>query len=308
MKTMFISLLSVLLSVSTALSAAIGEKGSSNEKIIAIPLKSNCSSPLFLTLHSGKNVDNKPNVAGLAATVMNEVKPSATQVRRWRLEDCDNFNLAQMNHVLQFYPLVQVICEKQGLIIYPEALDETSLGPHSTSKSWRETFGREFFFKEFMIKTNESETSHKYPLAQCTEFSDEMGLATTEVRITISGSAKGGPELSYGAPIPYFGLNSAVGASHGVTGSMYISHGCNQKQALARPFISLKTLSLTISTRRWTVRPSRKNFIKKTSWNKIPFTALSSKAPVVSCVSELYVPGVCSWDMENSKVIFSHPN
>lgn len=263
----------------------------------SIPMSNkNCSTKSFLNIEPVRSSAEKLDNSVFAAAVESDIYQSTSQVRQWRVADCDNFSRQQMSMVLKYYPFVQVVCEEQGLLLYPSVLDQTPTGPQAKGggllfQSWTTTY----HFKEFKIEIEGRETSLTLPLAHCITFSDEAGPATTEVRLTISAFFKGGAGLSGGVPIPFFGIESGFGTSVGTTGSVYINHACNRKTASVRPFISLKKYELTIRTREWKVKPNRRQFIVRQDWEENELTVLSRRAPVLSCVSELYVPDVCGW-------------
>lgn len=233
------------------------------------------------------------------ATVLSPTRKSTLEVKHWRIANCDDFNSRQMEVVLKYYPYVEVACEEQKSILYPVILDETPTGPREQAKPSRFlVMPQTYRFKELKIEPETKETSLKIPLANCIAFSHEEGPASTEVRLTIAAGPSISPGMSGGIPVPYFGISSGLGLGLGVTASIYVNHACNRKTAAVRPFISLTTIKLRLSTRVWKVSPYRYNFIKRLEWEEDELILFSQRAPVLSCVSELYEPGVCGWPSE----------
>lgn len=242
------------------------------------------------------------NITAFHASVLSPKPKSTIEVKHWRIANCDDFNSRQMEAVLMYYPYVEVLCEEQKSILYPEILDETPTGPREQAKPSRFLIKpRSYLFKEVKIESEAEETSLMMPLANCIAFSHEEGPATTEVRLTISAGASISPGMSGGVPVPYFGISTGLGLGLGVSASIYVNHACNRKTAAVRPFISLTTIELRVSTRVWKVSPYRHNFIKKLEWDEEEIMLFSRRAPILSCVSELYEPGVCGWPSEPLK-------
>lgn len=261
-----------------------------------IPLEDENGTPNYIKIENVNTTSLPTNIEGFSAAVVKHNRETPPRVKHWTISDCESFSKQQMAAVIRYYPYVEVVCEKQNSLFYPAALDDSPTGPKQPDATdWYLTKLTSYRFKEFKIEVEAEETSLKMPLAQCIAFSHEEAPATTEVRLTIAGSPKVTPGVGGGMPIPYFGINSGFSAGLGITASIYVNHACNGKTAPVRPFISLTTIKLRICSRQWKVNLHRYNFIKKLEWEEGEFTLLGRRAPLLSCVSELYEPGVCGW-------------
>lgn len=248
---------------------------------------------------------------GFSAAVTENPERNGRHVKQWRIQNCDTFTQAQMEAVVGSYPYVQVYCEAQSLILYPASLDGIQSSRFKYLPKLLGMLGT-YYFREFRIKAVSNDTALIMPLALCLSFSNEQSAARTEVRLALSVSPRLGGSGTGGIPFPMFGINSGLGAELGVGGSVYVNHVCNRRQAAVRPFISIRVMNLTVSTRDWTVKMHSKKFIEKLKWVDENYTVMSRRAPIVSCVSELYVPGVCTWasrpiDGERLKAIRRRP-
>lgn len=261
-----------------------------------IPIEENSGKMNYITIEWVNTTSLPAKLEGFSAAVVKHDSETPPRVKHWTISDCESFSREQMAAVIRYYPYVEVVCEKQNSLLYPSVLDDSPTGPKQPDATdWYLTKLTSYRFKEFKIEVEAEETFLKMPLAQCVAFSHEEAPATTEVRLTIAGSPKVTPGISGGMPIPYFGISSGFTAGLGVTASIYVNHACNGKTAPVRPFISLATIKLRICSRQWKVNFHRYNFIKKLEWEEDEFTLLGRRAPVLSCVSELYQPGVCGW-------------
>lgn len=208
----------------------------------------------------------------------------ALNVKRKSVADCDKITLKQVKAILKDYPQVLVLCEKQKSVLYPSILDQEFETVPKT---------KVFNFTEVAAKVSTDHGAIQFPLAPCLTFPYLEGTGVVEVRVTVGVGSGGSLEIGGGYPFPWFGVNAATSVAVGSSGSIYVDHTCSTNLTGVRPLLSIATVQTQIKARQWQLADQKK-FAQKSKWYKSKNKLLTDDAPLISCVSESYVPGICN--------------
>lgn len=245
---------------------------------------------------AGMNVAVAPMMVNAASDARKGVKlyyrSQQIHVRKTKLSNCDTMTPKQVQDILKDYPNVLVICDKQNSILYPSVLDED--GYKSSKKS------NANLFTEVSVSAGRREAPIQIPLLKCLYFPNS-GTGAVEVRVTTGGGISGSIDGGVSIPIPSFGISAQVGTGAGVSGSVYVDHACNTNLSGVRPMLTLSTFNTTVKTRNWVLSDKNRKAVQKGKWQQQELTLLTGNAPMVSCVSEDYVSGVCEWTEQSIK-------
>lgn len=241
-----------------------------------------------------KNTGDVPNRKFKATAVKSGFEPNV-ETQKIPIWDCDQITPDEVRTAIEEYPAVEIYCEQQNSIVYPSVLDgaeEVRYGPFLGLQTYK--------FTEFAIERVDNTSSLKIPLALCMDHLSAQSTGSVEVRLNFGLGLLISGGLTATLPLPYVGFSSAIGGQYGVSGSILVGDSCKYLGSPVRPFISVDAVNTTFHVRQWVFGPYKTPSVKKSPWSTHTEPALARKAPLVSCVSEQYLPGVCEWAGEGT--------
>lgn len=228
------------------------------------------------------------------------VEYNSKPIRRIRIASCEAITKSQMSHMMDQYPNFIVTCEKEMTLLYPSELDDDFQEKLTLSDTIQKTFGKHKLTELAVILVKDSEIL-KVLLSPCIYLSKNTTSGALEFKFTISGGADTQGSVTIGAPIPHLGIKTSLGSKTALVKSFVLDHSCTFKGYGVRPVVSLATVETRIKSRNWQVtRFPNFNWVKS-KWDKRNQKVFTDDAPIFSCVSELYVPGVCRWPSDRAR-------
>lgn len=228
------------------------------------------------------------------------VEYNSKPIKRIRVASCDAITKSQMGHLMDQYPNFLVTCEKEMTLLYPSELDDEFQEKLTLSDTIQKTFGKYQLTELAVILVKDSEML-KVLLSPCIYLSKNTTSGALEFKFTISGGAGTQGSVTVGAPIPHLGIKTSLGSKTTLVKSFVLDHSCTFKGYGVRPVVSLATVETRIQNRKWQVTRFPKFSWVKSKWDKRNQKVFTDDGPIFSCVSELYVPGVCRWPSDRAR-------
>lgn len=229
-------------------------------------------------------------------------------IKRMRMSSCEAITKAQVERLITEYPNFIVTCEKEMTLLYPSEIDKASIQRKLTSVQKKlkmseviqKSLGK-IQFTEMEVSLKQELDSLQILLSSCIYLSNKNASGALEFKFTIGagGATTGG--VTVGAPIPFFGIKSAMGIGTSLSRKFVIDHSCNFDGYGVRPVVTLTTIEFHVRSRIWEVGQFPTIGWKKSKWNNQKQAVFTDDAPIFSCLSELYVPGVCRWPSDRAR-------
>lgn len=206
-----------------------------------------------------------------------------------RLASCENLTETEMAIILANYPNVRIRCELEKSILSPVVLSESETTPYGGPNMLH---NEKFTFIERGAKLQLRQMQVRYPISPCVRPSS-MGSGQIEVTITLNTLAKRMSEISGKIPI----LEMQAGKAFYITeGKEFVfSATCVYENEAVRAAVEVLTLITSFQTREWTITQNKQLKIEKSDWKTSRAAEISESSLVISCLSEKFVPNVCSW-------------
>lgn len=223
-------------------------------------------------------------------------------IKRMRMANCTTVTPVQIEAMLAEYPNFIVTCEKELSLLYPTELDEeqpTEKGIFGTS--FKLNLGRKYNLTEMKVTVKEDLDTLRIPLFLCIYASHTNTSGSIEFKFTIGGGTSGSGSVTGGLPIPAFGIKSSLGVGGSFSRKFVIDHSCNFDGYGTRPTIAMTTMEVHVELRRWLVSAKATKPPQISKWQKYNRVVFTDDAPTFSCLSELYVPGVCNWPADRAR-------
>lgn len=236
------------------------------------------------------------------------VSDELTPVTRFKTADCDQIDRKKLRSLIHEYPNVVLTCEKQMTVVYPAELNE-EIYPNQLEdvpKRWADCMaGRrnchKYFFTEVSINMTQQVTDFRFPLTSCATFPEEKTTGFSEIAITLAQGRGGLTSKGISLTLPFIAPSFTELGEINHQKVIVLDHACDFDRSGSRPVASISTVTANVKDRLWVVNMRRKHPVMRFPWRESQSEVFSPKAPLVACVSEMYVPGVCEWDQEQAR-------
>lgn len=216
-----------------------------------------------------------------------------------KISSCETISKSQMNHMMAEYPNFIVTCEKEKTLLYPSELDDEVKQKNPFSDTIQK-LGK-YQLTELAVTLKAELDKFQVLLSPCVYLSYKNTSGALEFKFTINGGGGTQGEVTVGAPIPLLGIKTSLGLKSSLAKSFVIDHSCTFNGYGVRPVVSLTTVECRVKSRKWEVTQFPTTSWSKGMWDKRNQVVFTDDAPVFSCVSELYVPGVCQWPSDRAR-------
>lgn len=231
------------------------------------------------------------------------VSDEKVHITRFKTTDCDQIDRKKLRSLLQEYPNVVLTCEKQMTVLYPAQLNEDIYTKHlgNVPKRWTDCIDgkrncHKYFFTEVAINMTQGATNFSIPLASCVKFPEEKHTGFSEISIALAHGRSGLTSKGLSLALPMATLTYTDLGENSQQKVIVLDHACDFDKSGSRPVVSLSTVTGKIKDRLWVVDMRRKHAVVRFPWRESENEFFSPRVPLVACVSETYVPGICEWD------------
>lgn len=231
------------------------------------------------------------------------VSDEQVHINRFRTADCDRIDRKKLRRLIYDYPNVVLTCEKQMTVVYPAELNEDRYASHldNVPKRWTDCLAgkrncHKYFFTEVSVNMTQKVTDFQFPLTSCVSFPEEKHTGFSEIAIAFAHGRSGLTSKGVSLALPFFTLSYIDLGELSHQKIIALNHACDFDKSGSRPVVSISTVTANVNDRLWVVDMRRKHPVIKFLWRESESEFFSPQAPLVSCVSETYVPGVCEWD------------
>lgn len=260
------------------------------------------SIPIFLVVaHVGTEASLLPQGAFSQDQAAKDNPENDGLMQYLTIDTCEHLSSKYMASVVTLYPNVTIFCEYEDSILYPSELD----GPEFMAErlkelpkpSWFESlFGsKQYYFTE-LNRISECKGPHiNIPLFPCSRANIANGTSSSEVSFTLSFAKSKLAGISGGVTLPRFGLSTSLLPGKAYSNDQVIDFTCKFQEYGTRPFMRFATTKVTVKSRLWTVDATRDTKVQKYDWTVSQHESITDDSASLSCISEMYVAGVCEW-------------
>ncbi|GEQ71312.1 hypothetical protein JCM33374_g4994 [Metschnikowia sp. JCM 33374] len=210
-------------------------------------------------------------------------------------DNCTNLSIADMRVIISYYPRLKVMCQAEGTVLIPEKLPlpENIESTDPEKGLWNKlTDVKTYTFNEFMLVSETESTKAAIPISPCLRTVGQ-GMGTYELTFSLTflldlmGSIK--------RDLPWFINSGELKATMSLNDEVAYSSICGFQQNRVRPLAEVATLRTHQKVRTWTIVKTKVPEIQYGPWQDLHRVRLLADSIMASCVSEKYVPDICSW-------------
>ena len=232
------------------------------------------------------------------------LEPQSHLEKRWSFEDerqyfqiirlpfCENLTAADLLAIFADNPNIRLRCEQEQTVLASADLN---------------SFGREFSYeldtdlpeKDGMVRLIESEAIAeveqvlvRFPISPCVRPSGG-GTGLVEVFVTLATLAKQMKEVT--GTVPIIEAEAGRRQTWAKGNEFTYSTLCQYIDVAVRPAVEILTHITKFRTREWIIDPLKTSSVVKSAWQISTVAELAESTIVLACLSERYVPDVCSW-------------
>lgn len=228
-------------------------------------------------------------------------------ITRFKTADCDQITRQKLYSLIYEYPNVILTCEKQMTVLYPAKFNEDTYTSHldDVPQRWNDCIDGKrkclkYFFTEVSINMTERVTDFRYPVMPCVRFPEEKHTGFSEIALGLARSRSGLTSKGISLVLPLITLTFSDLGEISSQKVILLDHTCDFDQIGNRPVVSFSTVTGRVHDRLWVVDMRKRQPVVRYPWRESESEFFSPLAPLVACVSERYVPGVCEWDQEQA--------
>lgn len=206
--------------------------------------------------------------------------------------NCTNMTEADMGKVVSFYPHVKVVCAAENSTLIPTILNEEIEKTPSP--------GAGFQFTEIVFDTDLNHTSFQVALLPC---SRSIGATQGTFEISTTMNLVFSQVLTFSRSLPFIITSASFAANSGLTAETTFSVACHFQNSHVRPVAEINTMVTRERYRYWHLAKRRALWnksvsVEKLQWETRDRAVVSENTIMFSCISEKYVPDICSLSEE----------